>query len=97
MTTAEQYIANAEMFAAAAEEWENADTGWKGALTTQERLARRSLDLSAAQVHATLAQTAVAREYLPSLQAAVAALQAAASETKPGDEVVAVTAAGGED
>lgn len=64
-TTPEEHIAEAERLAASAEEWMDADTGWKGALTAQERIARRSVDLQAAQVHATLAQTLKAAELMP--------------------------------
>ena len=67
MSAAEEHFREAERYAAAAEEWADADTGWKGTLTTQERLGRRSLDLSAAQVHATLAATATQRALLPKL------------------------------
>jgi hypothetical protein len=65
MTTTEEHVREAERLAATAEEWMDADDGWKGALSTQERLWRRSADLQAAQVHATLAQTLKAGELLP--------------------------------
>lgn len=48
-----------------ARDWMDADTGWKGALSTEERLARQAADLADAQVCATLslaAATALGRE-----------------------------------
>jgi hypothetical protein len=41
-----------------AAEWMDADTGWRGTLTTDERIVRRTADLTDAQVCATLALTA---------------------------------------
>jgi hypothetical protein len=35
--------------------WANADTGWKGNLSSEERLTRRAADTAEAQVYATLA------------------------------------------
>ena len=65
MSTTEDHVREAEQFAALAEEWMDADTGWRATMSTQERLLRRSTDLQAAQVHATLAQTLKAAELLP--------------------------------
>lgn len=54
MTALEHYL-EAERLAGQAETWADADMGWKGSLTTEERIQRRTADLAAAQVHATLA------------------------------------------
>ena len=43
----------------------DADEGWKAGIPAAERIMRRSCDLQAAQVHATLAQTLKAAELLP--------------------------------
>lgn len=67
--TTDDHIREAERFAASAEKWMDADPPEMG---SQERIARRSVDLQAAQVHATLAQTLRAAEMLP-LMAKVAA------------------------
>ena len=55
--TAEEHIRAAERFAAAAESVDD--------VTGYERQLRRSADLQAAQVHATLAQTLKATELVP--------------------------------
>ena len=67
MSTTEDHFRQAELFAARAEEWMDADTGWKAEMSMNDRLGHRSLDLSAAQVHATLAATATQRALLPKL------------------------------
>ena len=71
------HFREAERFAASADEWMDADTGWKANMGTGKRIARRANDLQAAQVHATLAQTAVAREYAVALNAFMAHLSSA--------------------
>jgi hypothetical protein len=53
--TGPQHYREAERLAEQAAGWMDADTSWKGQLSTEERLARRSADLAEAQVHATLA------------------------------------------
>jgi hypothetical protein len=53
-----EHYREAERLADEAETWANADTGWKGQLTSAERVERRDSDLAAAQVHATLALAA---------------------------------------
>ncbi|MET9952365.1 hypothetical protein ABZ135_12560 [Streptomyces sp. NPDC006339] len=53
--TPHEHHARAEELLARADTWMDADTGWKARLSTDERLAHRSADLTAAQVHATLA------------------------------------------
>jgi hypothetical protein len=60
MATGPEHYREAEKLAAQADEWLNADYGWKGNLTAAERLAYRNSDLAAAQVHATLALAAAA-------------------------------------
>jgi hypothetical protein len=57
MTGPEHYL-EAERFQRQAETWENADTGWKADMSGEERIARRTADLTAALVHATLAGAA---------------------------------------
>lgn len=59
MTGAEHYR-EAERLIRAADEWMDADFGWKAHLSSDERIARRTADLAAAQVHATLALAAAA-------------------------------------
>ncbi len=59
MNGAEHYCA-AERLVESADEWLDADYGWKGQLSAEERIARRDSDLAAAQVHATLAAAAAA-------------------------------------
>ena len=66
------HFREAERFAASAEEWMDADTGWKTGMSTGERIARRANDLQAAQVHATLAQIVTAREYAAAVNAFIA-------------------------
>lgn len=73
------HFREAERFAASAEEWMDADTGWKATMSTGERIARRANDIQAAQVHAILAQVVIAREY-------AAALRAFMAERAPGQE-----------
>lgn len=87
--TGPEHYREAERFAAAAGEWENADTGWKGALSTHERLARRQLDLAAAQVHATLAATATQQMLLPKMDEwmALASKDAPKTEDAPETEL----------
>jgi hypothetical protein len=77
------HFREAERFAASAEEWMDADYGWKATMSTGERIARRSTDLQAAQVHATLAQTTAAREYMTALNALMAKLEPAPEGTVP--------------
>ncbi|WP_432116609.1 hypothetical protein [Streptomyces sp. S1] len=53
-----EHIREAERLTKQAEEWMDADTGWKARLSTAERLAHRQADLATAQVHALLALVA---------------------------------------
>lgn len=53
-TTTEHYLL-AKAAVERAGEWMDADTGWKGELTIEQRLAFRMADLAEAHVHATLA------------------------------------------
>lgn len=83
--TGPEHYREAERLAASAEEWMDADSGWKSQLSAAERTARRSADLLAAQVHATLAQTDTAREIAREYVAAMNALAAAPGPaTAPG-------------
>lgn len=59
------HFGEAERFAALADEWMDADWGWKAELSTEERIARRAADLAAAQVHATLALAATSDSSVP--------------------------------
>jgi hypothetical protein len=52
------HYAEAERLAEQAETWLDAELGWKAALSTDMRIARRDSDNAAAQVHATLALAA---------------------------------------
>lgn len=54
MNAVKHYL-EAEALADQAETWADADYGWKGKLSAEERIQRRNADLAAAQVHATLA------------------------------------------
>jgi hypothetical protein len=56
--TGPEHYKRAEELIASAGEWMDADWGWKGDLTTAQRLAYRQAELAAAQVHATLAVAA---------------------------------------
>lgn len=56
--TGPEHYREAERLQHQAETWANADTGWKAHMSGEERIARRMADLTAAQVHATLAQAA---------------------------------------
>ncbi len=56
--TGPEHYREAERLAAQADEWMDADRGWKAHLSTEERLAFRTADLAAAQVYATLALAA---------------------------------------
>lgn len=56
--TGPDHYREAERLASQADAWMDADTGWKAALASEERIARRAADLAAAQVHATLALAA---------------------------------------
>jgi hypothetical protein len=58
MATGPEHYREAERLADQADHWMNADTGWKAHLSTEERLARRSADLTAALVQAVLANAA---------------------------------------
>jgi hypothetical protein len=58
MATGPEHYREAEQLASQADEWMDADWGWKAKLTAEERLAYRTADLGAAQVHATLALAA---------------------------------------
>lgn len=65
MTGPEKYrehYREAERLRAESEEWADADYGWKGHLSAEERIQRRMADLAEAQVHATLALAAATRE-----------------------------------
>ena len=57
MTGLEHYR-EAERLLEEADAWMDVDYGWKANLSADERIARRTADLVAAQVHATLAHTA---------------------------------------
>jgi hypothetical protein len=70
--TGPEHYQEAERFAASAEEWMDDAAGWKTGMSAQERIARRATDLQAAQVHATLAQTDMGREYVTALNAFLA-------------------------
>lgn len=74
--TAEDHIREAERFAAAAEEHADA--------TAYEHVVRRGVDLQAAQVHATLAQTLKAAELMPLMTRMVEWLEQPQA-TAPGD------------
>lgn len=54
---AEHTMAAARDLIDQADEWMDADSGWKAQLSSEERLQRRSADLASAQVLATLAHT----------------------------------------
>ena len=56
--TGPEHYREAERLAEQADEWLDADHGWKASMSTSERLERRAADLAAAQVHATLALAA---------------------------------------
>jgi hypothetical protein len=56
--TGPEHYRRAEHLLADANEWMNADLGWKANLTPDERLARRNSEIAEAQAHATLALTA---------------------------------------
>ncbi|WND33983.1 hypothetical protein RI578_06600 [Streptomyces sp. BB1-1-1] len=58
MATGPDHYREAERLQQQADTWENADTGWKAHLSTDERLARRNADLLAGLVHAVLANAA---------------------------------------
>lgn len=58
MATGPEHYTEAERLMEQSRTWENADTGWKAHLSTEERLARRMADLAEAQVHADLAKAA---------------------------------------
>lgn len=58
MATGPEHYREAERLAARAETWENADAGWKAHMSGEERIARRMADLTAALVHAQLADAA---------------------------------------
>lgn len=58
MATGPDHYLEAERMRAAADEWADADLGWKANLTAQERINQRLADLADAQVHATLALAA---------------------------------------
>ena len=81
MSTTEEHVREAEQFAASAEGWMDADTGWKATLSAQERILRRSADLQAAQVHAMLAQTLKAAELMPIMARLAESITQAQPET----------------
>jgi hypothetical protein len=56
--TGPEHYREAERLIEQADTWMDADHGWRGELSTEERLSRRAADLAAAQVHATLALAA---------------------------------------
>jgi hypothetical protein len=56
--TGPEHYREAERLTSVADDWLNADYGWKAHLSTEERSAFRAVDLAAAQVHATLAVAA---------------------------------------
>ena len=73
-TAADGHFAEAQRYAALAADCEDDPAGeW-----------RRSVHLQAAQVHATLAYTVVAREYLPVMAALVAKLEPGSSDEEGG-------------
>lgn len=65
MATGPQHYCEAERYLAQAADWMDADLGWKGQLSTSERLAHRTADLLAAQAHAQLAQAAATAQGAP--------------------------------
>jgi hypothetical protein len=58
MATGPEHYREAERLLERAETWENADTGWKAHLSSEERIARRTADIGTATAHALLAQAA---------------------------------------
>lgn len=58
MATGPEHYREAERLLDQSKTWANADTGWKGQLSAEERLAYRRADLAEAQVHADLAKAA---------------------------------------
>jgi hypothetical protein len=58
MATGSEHYREAERLTEQSKTWENADTGWKGQLSAEERLAHRMADLTEALVHAQLADAA---------------------------------------
>ncbi|MGW2863337.1 hypothetical protein [Streptomyces sp. NPDC001205] len=56
--TGPEHYREAERLDRQADQWMDADTGWKAGLTVEERLAYRTADQAAAQTHATLALAA---------------------------------------
>lgn len=56
--TGPEHYREAERLLRTADEWMDADFGWKAHLSPDERIARRTADLAAAHVHATLALAA---------------------------------------
>jgi hypothetical protein len=81
MTTAEEHVSEAERLAASAETWMEPGT-LNDLLDDRERVLRRSVDLQAAQLHATLAQTLKAAELMP-LLTGLAEWVASSSPAKP--------------
>jgi hypothetical protein len=64
MSTAAEHYQRANAALARAGEWMDADTGWKGDLSTEERLRYRMADVAEAQAEATLAQVkALEKQY----------------------------------
>lgn len=53
-----RHYLKAEQLIRQANEWMDADHGWKAQLSSDERIARRQADMAQAQVHATLALAA---------------------------------------
>lgn len=57
-----RHYLKAEQLIIQANEWMDADHGWKAELSSEERIARRQADMAQAQVHATLALAAATAE-----------------------------------
>lgn len=56
--TGPEHYREAERLQAKANQWADADRGWKAQMTMEARIACRMADLADAQVHATLALAA---------------------------------------
>ena len=82
----EEHTSEAERLAERAGTVIDAEWGIYASMGTQERILRRSADLQAAQVHATLAQTAVARDHIRTLHAFMAAMMPEPAPAEPAEE-----------
>lgn len=67
MATGPEHYQAGERLLTEADDWLNADAGWKGQLTAAERVERRNSDLDAAQAHftAALAAATALSQYVP--------------------------------